>query len=260
MARTSLLGPAAALLVACTSGGTSGRGDAAPGARLVQRVVDAHGAARLGDASVDFVFRGTPYRMTRSGGRYRYERWPGPRQHEVLTNRGYRMLVDGEPAKLSKAMMAARAQDLNSVVYFASLPYPLLDPAVRPQRAGRQTVDGIEHDVLEVRFAEAGGGEDHDDVFRYWLDPESGRMRYLAYAFARSGGGVRFRAATATQTVGGVTFVDWTNFGVDDPKVPLESLPDRWAQGALPELSDVAVDGVQVTAPRFDGRRSAPPR
>jgi hypothetical protein len=260
VARPHALLALAALVAACSSGQTNGRGEASPGAKLVERVVAAHGASKLGEASVDFVFRGTPYRMTRSGGRYRYERWPSPRQHEVLTNDGYRFLVDGQPAKLSRAMLAARARDLNSVVYFASLPYPLLDEAVRPRPVGRQTVGGVEHDVLEIRFAEAGGGEDHDDVFRYWLDPATGQMRHLAYSFARSGGGVRFRVATSTEASGGVVFVNWANFGVDDPEVPLESLPGRWAQGDLPELSDIELGGVQVTEPRFDGNRRAPRR
>jgi len=227
--------------LSCSSSGNL-EGPARSGEALVQRVVVAHRATALRDASLQFFFRGVAYRMTRSGGEYRYERWPGPRQHEVLTNEGYQLLVDGEPAKLSKAMLAARARDLNSVVYFASLPYPLLDTAVHPRALGRDEVDGQSLDVLEVTFDEADGGEDHDDVFRYWLEPETGRMRYLAYSFARSGGGVRFRVATSTATAGEAILVNWTNYGVDDVDVPLDSLPDLWSQGRLPKLSTIELE------------------
>lgn len=228
--------------------------EAGEGEALVAAVIAAHGADRLGDASVDFAFRGTPYRMTRREGRFRYERWPRPGQHEVLTNDGFVVRVDGEPAKLSRGAAASKRRSLNSVVYFASLPYPLADPAVRPEAAGRQAIGDARFEALEVRFAAEDGGDDHEDGFRYWVDPETRQIAFMAYRFERGDGGVRFRVRTGASTVGGVTFLDWSNHGRADPEVPLERLPDLWMQGKLPALSTVALDDIRMTAPRFDGR------
>lgn len=238
--------------VGCTTGASvrEGAESKSEGAAWVRRAVQAHGAARLAEATVDFSFRGTPHRMTRSGGRFRFERWPRPDQHEVLTNEGYALFVNGERAKLSAAAAAARARSLNSVVYFASLPYVLEDPAVNAVHAGQQEVDGETYDVLEVTFDLEGGGEDHDDRFRYWLDPESGELELMAYSFTRGEGGVRLRVRTSTVGAGGVTFVNWKNFGDPNADTPLSQLPKLWLQGELPELSEILLDDIRVTAPR----------
>lgn len=242
----------------CTSASSpSGTGEDR-GERLIERAVEAHRARKLASATVEFSFRDVPYRMTRDAGRFRYERWPAPGRREVLTNRGFTLYIHGRPAKLSPVAAAARSRSLNSVVYFASLPYVLLDPAVRARAVGPQGVGGRALDVVEVRFVAEGGGEDHDDVFRYWFDPETGELAYLAYSFTRGQGGVRFRERTGVVVSEGVKLVNWANFGLPDPSVDLASLPELWSRGELPRLSNVELEDVEVSSAWFDSDPRGP--
>lgn len=216
---------------------------------IIRRSVEAHGQDRLKHAAVEFTFRGTRYRMSRSDGVFRYERWVrrGPQRiHELLSNSGFTAAVDGRALFLSAPASDARRKSLNSVVYFASLPYVLEDPAVRPRAIGTNKIGGRAYDTVEVRFATEGGGDDHDDVFRYWFDPKSGRLGYLAYRFSTGQGGVRLRAATEHLEVAGVVFVQWKNFGLDDRSVRLDALVETWSDGGLPYLSTINLEGVRV--------------
>ncbi len=189
--------------------------------------------------------------MTRDRGTFRFERWTKGTSaaiHEILGNDGFLITVDGRPHQLAAAARGARERSLNSVVYFASLPYVLEDPAVRPRAQPAADIGGQRYETVEVRFAREGGGVDHDDVFRYWFDPKTGQLDYLAYRFHTNRGGVRFRVATRHSEVSGIVFVQWDNFGVDDKTIPLDALPALWGQGKLPKLSSIELDGLRVEA------------
>jgi len=217
---------------------------------LVQRTIQAHGAERLRAARVEFVFRGDRYAMTREGGRFRYERIrateEGLEEKVVLDNEGVQVFIAAEEVHDSAESQALKDQGLNSVVYFASLPLPLLDPAVQAERLPDQEVKGVQHHVLKVSFRKKGGGTDHDDAFRYWLDPETGLIDYMAYSYARNEGGVRFRVARARHEVQGIVFTDWTNFGNEDESTPLDDLPRLWESGKLPKLSEIELEQLRV--------------
>lgn len=229
---------------------------ASDGATLVERVVQAHGARNLVDAELSFSFRDVTYVAERhADGRFRYaRRIAGVR--EILDNDGPRFEGTDGPLPMPHGVARARARELNSVVYFASLPLGLLDPAVRPVSAGRQEVSGEVFDVLEVRFTEEGGGDDHDDVFRYWVEPKTGRIAYMAYSFSRGGGGVRFRVPTRVREVEGAVFIDWDNFGQVE-QVPLGALPGLWSRGELEKLSEIKLESIRVAPHRS---RAAKPR
>jgi hypothetical protein len=216
-------------------------------AALLQSTLRAHGSERLAESGWQFTFRGDRFRMARGGGSFVYERRPqsgGPVLR--LDNRGLTAWAGDRPVDLAAPDAARRG--LNSVVYFASLPLGLKDPAVRLRRLPPRTIEGRPLPELEVRFAAEGGGEDHEDVFRYWIDPDSGLLRYLAYRFERGGGGVRFRRAVSTVEVGPVVFTQWKNYGIDDPSIPLDEVVHRWAQGRLPWISDIVLEDVQRLA------------
>ena len=57
-----------------------------------------------------------------------------------------------------------------------------------------------------------GGGEDFQDEYRYWIDPESGHIDYLAYNYHTDGGGTRFRKAKNRRKKEGFVFQDYINF------------------------------------------------
>ena len=132
------------------------------------------------------------------------------------------------------------------------LPLPLLDPAVRAVRLEPATIDGRSSERIEVRFTEQGGGDDHDDVYLYWFDADTLRLRFLAYRFHTGEGGVRFRVAKNERTIGGVTFFDYDNYSHPDHGVALGSLPALRtpAAGEIPVklLSEIVLEQVSVEA------------
>ena len=191
--------------------------------------------------------------MTRKGGQFQYERWSKTRRgevHEVIHNDGFTARLGGQALTLPDRMRANRQESLNSVIYFASLPLVLEDPAVRPRALASAKIKGQSYDAIEVRFVAQDGGVDHEDVFRYWFEPATGRLRFLAYQFHTGQGGVRFRVADGFPTAEGITFINWENYGLEDKNVPLDTLPDLWAKGALPHLSTIHTDDISIDADR----------
>ncbi|MEL7372221.1 MAG: DUF6503 family protein, partial [Myxococcota bacterium] len=193
---------------------------------VIRRAIEAHGHDALIRASVRFSFRGTPYSMRRDNGQFVYERWTTrgtSKSHETLTNQGYTATINGQRISLPPRVQDSRRKSLNSVVYFASLPLVLRDPAVRATALSPTRIKGERYDTIQVQFSENGGGDDHDDVFLYWFEQKTGRLAYLAYRFHTGQGGVRFRVATGFTKSGQVTFVQWDNYGLEDKTVSLAS-------------------------------------
>lgn len=220
-----------------------------PAQALLARAVEAHGGDRYATAHYGFVFRDKQYTFRNDGTRYRYTRTftdeDGTVTHDVLDNGTLSRTVNEQPVKLSAKDEAKYRNALNSVIYFATLPHKLQDPAVNLVRAGRQTVKEATYDLLRVSFAEEGGGKDFEDNFIYWINQATGRIDYLAYDYRTDGGGVRFRAAYNPRVVDGILFQDYVNY-----KAPvgtsLDVLAAQYAKGALEELSRIETEEVTV--------------
>lgn len=218
---------------------------AAPLPALVE-AVEAAGLASPAALQLDFTFRGTPYRLWLDGRRSVYRREVKGPDGSVRVDR-----LEGDAftttATVDADARGALQRSLNSVAYFALLPRPLLDDAVVARDLGLSTLGGRTWHTVEVRFTEEGGGDDHDDVFRYWLDPQTHRIGYLAYTFATGQGGVRVRQAVRHQEVGGLVLVDWANFGRNGQGLSIDDAVRDLEAGTLPELSTIALEGVEVT-------------
>ena len=217
---------------------------ATPAELLLQRAVRAHGGDRYDAACYTFTFRKKQYRFRNDGPRYTYTRTEEKDGHvtvDVLDNAGVRRTVDGEEVALTGKQTAAVSGGVNSVIYFATLPHKLQDPAVNLALGGAELLNGTAYEILDVTFDEAGGGTDHDDNFRYWINAETGRIDYLAYDYRVNGGGVRFRAAYNPRMVDGILFQDYVNY-----KAPvgtkLALLGKRFAAGQLEELSRIETE------------------
>jgi len=138
------------------------------------------------------------------------------------------------------------------VAYFALLPEPLGDPAVRPRYTGADTLGGVPYHRVAVRFRQKGGGRDWQDRFLYWFDQRDFSMDYLAYAYGLAGGedyGTRFREAFNTRRRGGVRFADYRNYTARTDSLPPGAL-SRYARlleaDSLRRVSTVALDSVRV--------------
>lgn len=256
--RTAAVLVAGLLLAACDEPAQMDRAPAPPEAAepqdtaavtILQRARRTHGADVLDHAEVTFVFRGTPFTVRRDGGRFAYARtWADSAGtvRDVLDNDGFTRTVEGVPVTLGERERLAAEEAVNSVVYFALLPYALADPAVQPRLIGADTLGGEPYDLVEVTFRQEGGGRDYQDRFVYWIHRSRSTMDYLAYSYETSDGGARFRQAVTPRTVGGVRFADYRNFSAEPSEPPLEAMGRLFEADSLALLSEIVLDSVRV--------------
>ena len=206
--------------------------------RLISQAREAHNSSRLDSATVRFRFRTYDFEVLREDGRFRYVRTAtdslGRHIADVLSNDGVSRAIDGQASVLTDAQRLGIEGGINSVVYFALLPYALTDPAVKLRYLGPDSLRGEPYEAVEVTFRQEGGGRDWDDRFIYWLHRDRHTLDYLAYTFHVNGGGTRFREAYNIREVEGIRFADYRNFtapGIGDtleaygrPPVDLELL------------------------------------
>jgi hypothetical protein len=225
----------------------------AEGRALLERARAAHGAPALDRAEVSFTFRGEPYRAEREGGRFVYTRVHGD-SLDRLDNDGLSRTVHGQPVPLAERDRQRAETALNSVVYFALLPYNLADPAVQARALGSDTLRGEPYRLVEVSFGEDGGGRDWEDTFVYWVHADRHTVDFLAYDFHTGEGGTRFREATNPREVGGFRFQDYLNYTADPtPPARLAEYGRQWEAGALTLVSEVRLDSLRVE-PQAGGR------
>jgi hypothetical protein len=242
-------------LSACTEpSAESGPDDNTRADSIVQAAIAAHGGDVLDRSVVSFTFREFNFRVERDGGQYRYQRTYtdslGRSVREVLTNDSLYRSIDGERVQLTEDERNAVRVDVNSVPYFALLPYNLQDPAVQTEYSGVDTMDGTPYHRIRVTFQQEGGGQDWQDVFMYWFAQDDLSMDYLAYAYGFSPNeayGTRFRAAYDVRTAEGVRFADYMNYTTPgDSLRDLTRYPDYLAGDSLELVSRVETDSVQV--------------
>lgn len=240
------------LFVACNDTDQSDvdrKPDLSPAESVISKSVDYHFGDRSDSLSFSFTFRGKAYGVDRHNGNFVYTRNYSDSlgQHfGVLSNLGYTEQIEGAMAALSRKDSTARANSLNSVVYFNLIPLLLQDDAVFTKELEGEKIDGVDYHKIEVRFSEDGGGEDHDDIYQYWFDREDYSMDYLAYSFEENDGGTRFRKAINQRRINGLYFQDYENYkGPADPD-SLKYISELYKADELPLLSKIEIGSIKV--------------
>lgn len=217
---------------------------------LIELAVEAHGGEKYQDLDVTFDFRDMNYRIEKTGGSYRYTRKQtdstGNVTTDILSNSGLIRQVNGKEVVLPDSMVQKYSSSVNSVVYFFLLPGPLLDPAVQAELLGEETIRGKSYDKVRVTFQADGGGEDHNDVFVYWIDKTTHLIDYFAYAYQTNGGGVRFRQAIDPQEQNGLRYANYINYGSEDVFLSVESMGKLFDENKLKEVSRIINSNIQV--------------
>ncbi|MFZ5971607.1 MAG: DUF6503 family protein [Bacteroidota bacterium] len=217
--------------------------------KIVDKAIEVHGGELFLNSTVEFDFRDRHYVAFRNGGTYRYERiWRDSTgsYRDVLSNDGFYREVEGAKVDLPDSMAAKYTRSVNSVVYFALLPYGLNDAAVRKKWLGETTLKDQPYYKIEVTFAEEGGGEDHTDVFHYWIHQEKFTVDYLAYLYHTDGGGIRFREAINPRNINGMLLQDYINYEPPSKSASLDEMEELFRQGSLKELSRIALENISV--------------
>lgn len=216
---------------------------------IIDHSIEAHGGSAFETAHVQYVFRDREYELFRRGGAYRYERrfeQEGSPVRDVLSNEGFIREINGQPTALSDSFVSKYSNSVNSVHYFAQLPYGLNDAAVNKEYLGTVELKGKTYHKVEISFQEEGGGKDFDDIFVYWIDAETFYVDYLAYSYATDGGGLRFREAYNPREITGIRFQDYVNYKADTKVWTVHDLDRAFEEGKLTELSRIELENVEA--------------
>ncbi|MEQ8244180.1 DUF6503 family protein [Fulvivirga sp.] len=217
-----------------------------------QYVVDqarlAAGSDKLDMAQVEFEFRDREYGVKRKNGEYEMVRLFKDSLDMIrdqVTNDGFQREVNGTVIEVADSMAFKYTNSINSVIYFALLPYNLNDAAVIKTHLGSETLKDKDYYKIKVTFQQEGGGKDFEDEFIYWIDKETYFIDYLAYSYLTDGGGMRFREAYNPRTVSGIRALDYINY---KPKtdIKLDAIGKAFETGELEELSKIELINFNV--------------
>lgn len=216
---------------------------------IIDKAIEASGGEKYLHTTIEFDFRDRHYVVQRDGGKYSYERIfkdSANTVHDFLTNDGFRREINNTPAEVADSMKTKYTASVNSVIYFALLPYGLNDAAVQKKWMGETSIEGVNHYVIQITFAQDGGGQDHEDVFLYWINKKDFTIGYLAYSFEEDKGiEYRFRKAYNPRTINEILFLDHINY---KPKseTQITALEELFKKGELEELSKIELINIQV--------------
>ena len=216
---------------------------------IIEKSVQVYGWNQK-EFSIVFDFRDYRYKLTRKPDFFSYQRSTvkkGVLVRDLMTsNSKLKRYLDENPFILSDSLTDIYSNSLNSVMYFFQLPRPLNDPAVIVNYNGEKAISNKVYWTLKVKFQEKDGGKDFQDEFRYWIDPKSGYIDYLAYSYLTDGGGTRFRKARNLRENNGFIFQDYTNFRPLKKFTSLDSLPILYEKGKLILVSEIENKNIKV--------------
>ncbi len=217
---------------------------------IIAKTIIAHGADLATNAQLDFVFRGLDYSVDRKNGSFTYQRsFPqaGNQIVDRLDNKGFTRSINDSVVALKDSLVSRYRSSLNSVVYFAQLPYGLDGDAVNLKWIGNDSIKGKNYHEIEVTFKENGGGEDHEDVFVYWIDTQDFLIDYMAYSYCEDDCGFRFRESVNRRNINGIIVQDYHNYksSKQDPK--LHDLDAAFGAGNLQLMSEIETEFPKVT-------------
>src|SRR5690606_41072212 len=102
--------------------------------KIIDRAIESHGGELYQKVRISFDFRERHYKILKSPSRFEYSREFTDSTGlvlDVLDNGGFVRQINGKEVKVTGERMQAYANSVNSVAYFAFLPYGLNDPAAR---------------------------------------------------------------------------------------------------------------------------------
>jgi len=216
---------------------------------IIDKAIAVSGGAKIDDATVSFRFRNKTYKAFRRFGNYQLERSFVENDKviiDILDNEKFERFENFEKVKLEDSTLNKYKGSVNSVHYFAALPYGLNAEAVKKKYIDTVRIKGKKYHKIEVTFNEENGGEDFDDVFLYWINVMTYKVDYLAYEYHVNGGGKRFREAYNERIVDQIRFVDYNNYKPANKTTDLDSFDRLYEENQLKLLSKIEIDSIAV--------------
>jgi hypothetical protein len=219
--------------------------------KIVDASIEAHGGKTYEQSKIDFDFRNIHYTIFKTPSAFEYIREftdSTGTVKDVLNNSGFVRTVNGiKIDTLTEERVGAFSRSINSVAYFAFLPYGLNDAAAMKTYLGEAEIKGEKYHSVKVTFVPEGGGEHYEDEFLYWFGMEDHLMDYMAYSYHTDGGGVRMREVSAVDEVGGIRFQNYLNLKPEDKNTPVEKMLELYNSGNLELLSEIKLENILVT-------------
>lgn len=216
---------------------------------IVDRSIEVSGGKHYTDSKVDFDFRDIHYTSKPKGSIKVLERIIRNDTAVIVDRKepsGFKRFVNDSLIALADTTANKYANSVNSVHYFAYLPFGLNDSAVQKEFLEIVDIKEKTYYKVKVTFREEGGGDDFDDVYVYWFNSETFKADYLAYEFHVNGGGQRFREAYNERYVGDIRFVDYKNYKPKIENSPIYKIDSLYVNDGLELLSNIELKNVQV--------------
>jgi len=219
--------------------------------QIIDKAIISSGADKVSNAEIKFNFRDKTYIANRKiNGSYKLTRKYKDEKigfiSDVLSNKGFKKLVNGLPYQVNDSIANIVSNSVNSVHYFSVLPFGLNDKAVIKKLLPSTIVNGVEYYKVQVTFSEDGGGEDFDDVFIYWIRKQDFLMDYLAYSYHTNDGGKRFRAINKEVLINGIRFVSYDNYKPVNKEISLIDIDKAFEKKELKKLSEINLENIEV--------------
>jgi hypothetical protein len=220
--------------------------------KIIDKAIEASGGEKYLHSTVIFDFRGRHYVGMRDGGKFSYQRiFKNDKDstqtiHDFVSNEGFKREINGIVADVPDSMKVKYTSSVNSVLYFALLPYGLNDASVKKKFLGETVLDGKSYFKIEITFGQEGGGEDYEDTFNYWINQSDYTIGFISYSYAEDDGiGYRLRKAYSPRRVNGILFSDYINYAPQG-NFKLEELEELYKKNELKELSKIENTNIQV--------------
>ena len=214
--------------------------------KIVDKTISIYGGEKYLHSIIEFDFRDRHYIIKREGGIFSKERIYKDSIHDFLTNSSFIRKIKGQAVLVPDSMAGKYTNSINSVFYFALLPYGLNDPSVNKKFLGTTTLDGQPYYKIEITFGE-GAGEGHRDTFYHWIHQKSFTLDYMAYFYEEDEiWDIRFRKAMNQRNVNGIVFQDYINYKPKTAGSKFEDIETFFTSGHLEELSRIELKNISV--------------
>lgn len=218
--------------------------------KIVDASIAAYGGQRYESAKIEFDFRNIHYSIFKNETGFEYSREFSDSTgtiRDLLDNAGFLRTINGDKIDtLSEERIGAFSRSVNSVAYFAFLPFGLNDSAALKTYLGETVLKGETYHLVKVTFAKEGGGDDFDDEFLYWIGLEDYYIDYMAYSYHTDGGGIRMREVRDVQEVNGIRFQNYLNLKPEDKNIKVEEIQALYERGELELLSEINLENIKV--------------
>ena len=218
--------------------------------KIIDKTINVSGGDHYLNVNIKFDFRDKHYRSSRNNGMFQYERYFKDSLgavKDVLSNDGIQRFINNKVITISDTLAKSIASSVNSVHYFAFLPFGLNDSSVNKHYIGDVEMFGKSYYKIKICFNKEGGGEDYEDEFIYWINKKNFMVDYLAYSYNEANDiGIRFRVANNERFIGGLRFVDYLNFKPKSSEIDLLNIEELYLRNHLELVSKIVLHNIET--------------